>query len=116
AAAPPKLTQGPAGGGNRSRSMAKRSSPPPTKKAQAPGLLGKVANLFRGNIKKGCRGEAHDFETVDLKAYRRRAAEMIETLNRNSDRQHALGVLSVQLAALVEDLESIGADAAVLEP
>ena len=41
--------------------------------------------------------------------------EMVEALNREVDRNYALGVLSVQLAALVEDLESIGADAAVLE-
>jgi Ca-activated chloride channel family protein len=52
----------------------------------------------------------------NLSAYRRRAAEMVEALNRGGDRPHTLGVLSVQLAALVEDLESVGAEAAVLEP
>jgi hypothetical protein len=85
----------------------------PTKK---PGLLGKVANLFREH-KKGVRGLSDEVDvSVDQSAYRRRATELVDAMNRGSDHLHALGVLSVQLAALVEDLESVGAGAAVLEP
>src|SRR5207249_2460206 len=58
---------------------------------------------------------------LDLTAYRRRAEEMLEALRTagsasKADRLHALGVFAVQLAALIEDLRSTGADATVLDP
>ncbi len=74
-----------------------------------------MANLFRGGEKGESKSDSAA-ESVDLSAYRRRATELIDALNRGGDHLHALGVLSVQLAALVEDLESVGAGAAVLEP
>jgi Ca-activated chloride channel family protein len=51
-----------------------------------------------------------------LEAYRQRAREMLEALDADSDKGHALGVLAVKLQALLEDLKSIGADAEVLKP
>lgn len=52
-------------------------------------------------------------EELDLSAYRRRAAEILEQLRADSDINHALGVLMLQLEALVDDLKSIGADTSV---
>jgi Ca-activated chloride channel family protein len=53
---------------------------------------------------------------VDLTAYRQRAQEMLAGMRADSNPAHALGVLRLRLQALVEDLQSIGADAAVIEP
>jgi Ca-activated chloride channel family protein len=52
----------------------------------------------------------------DLSAYRQRVREMVEELRADGDRGHALGVLTVKLAALVEDLDSTGVDGKVLKP
>jgi Ca-activated chloride channel family protein len=58
---------------------------------------------------------------LDLTAYRRRAQDMLEALNkgkgtRDGDGVRGLGILAEKLAALIDDLKSIGAAAAVLRP
>jgi Ca-activated chloride channel family protein len=55
-------------------------------------------------------------DDLNLTAYRQRAQELLEELRADPDVDHALGVLAVKLKALVDDLKSIGAPAAVLEP
>lgn len=95
---------------------------PPTEPAEQPkkkSMLAKRALLEYnpgGRVSKKTQLAMERFDSVDLSAYRLRAAEMVEALNRGGERAHALGVLSVQLTALVEDLESVGADATVLKP
>ena len=51
-----------------------------------------------------------------MAAYRRRAKELLATLQGDADAKHALAVLRVNLQALVDDLRSIGAPAVVVEP
>jgi hypothetical protein len=53
---------------------------------------------------------------ADLSGYGLRVREMLEELHEASDKTHGLGVLAVKLQALLEDLKSIGADAAVVGP
>ena len=57
-------------------------------------------------------------DITDLAAYRRTAREMLEELRAHpaDDRLHALGILSVKLTALIEDLKSVGAPDAELGP
>jgi Ca-activated chloride channel homolog len=58
---------------------------------------------------------SHD-DDVDLTAYRERALEILEAFRADKSPVHALGVLLVRLRALVEDLKSIGASEAAVEP
>lgn len=58
---------------------------------------------------------------LDLTAYRRRAQDLLELLNvpagtDAAERLTRLGMLAVQLAALVEDLTSTGVPAAEIRP
>jgi Ca-activated chloride channel family protein len=54
---------------------------------------------------------------LDFTAYRRRAADLLNELkNGRSDRVRELGILAVKLAALTEDLKSIGAASEEIEP
>jgi Ca-activated chloride channel family protein len=58
-------------------------------------------------------------ETTDpdqLSAYRLRALDLLAELRADGDPVHGLGVLSVKLAALLDDLRSTGAGVTVLEP
>jgi Ca-activated chloride channel family protein len=52
----------------------------------------------------------------ELTAYRKRAEEMLQRLTEDGDKAHALGVLAVQLRALLDDLRSVGADTKTLAP
>jgi Ca-activated chloride channel family protein len=52
----------------------------------------------------------------DLAPYRRRALDILQMLKNDSDPLHGFGVLAVQLKALLDDLESIGANPAETEP
>jgi hypothetical protein len=94
------------------------SAPPPT--PQAPGLLGKVFGLFKKS--KGKQEAAVPTpDSLDLSAYRRRAADLLEPIKSGSglagsQRLHELGVLAVSLKALVEDLTSIGASPLEIHP
>jgi Ca-activated chloride channel family protein len=56
--------------------------------------------------------------TIELTAYRRTARELLDALLASAagDRILALGILSVKLAALIEDLKSVGAPATELDP
>lgn len=54
--------------------------------------------------------------SIDLSAYRRQAEELLAALRANNDRRQGLGVLATRLAALIEDLRSIGALRAEIEP
>jgi len=59
--------------------------------------------------------------SIDLTPYRRRAAELVDAIRKASTepedaRLAALGEVTVKLKALVEDLESIGADPAEVKP
>jgi hypothetical protein len=95
-----------------------RNVPPPAR--QAPGLLGKVFGLFRKNKGKQ-EGAVPTPESLDLSAYRRRAADLLEPIKSASDlsgpqRLHELGVLAVSLKALIEDLTSVGAPPLEIRP
>ncbi len=104
----------------------KRSPQPGTpKKAKAggekprgSGLLGKVFGLFKRTPSKD---EATGSVALNLTAYRRRAADLLELLEGSAkmsgpQRLHQLGVLTVQLKALREDLASVGAPPLELQP
>ena len=59
--------------------------------------------------------------SLDLSAYRRRAADLLEPIKSGSDltgpqRLHELGVLAVSLKALIEDLSSVGAPPLEIRP
>ncbi len=72
-----------------------------------------VGSYFRGP-KADRASSAH--QAPDLIAYRRRAADLLERLQSGTDRLKELRLLRVGLRALVEDLESVGATAADVEP
>jgi Ca-activated chloride channel family protein len=104
------------------RVIKSRSVAPPANQAKekAPGLLGKVFGLFKKN--KGTKERAAPNSTpFDLSAYRRRAAELLEPIRAGSGltgqrRFLELGLLAVQLKALLEDLASVGAPPLELQP
>ncbi len=80
--------------------------------ARPEGLLNKLLRKAKGIV-------AHrPSQSPDLDAYRRRAAELLERLQADAviDRASELRLLAVRLAALVEDLTSIGADVAAMKP
>jgi Ca-activated chloride channel family protein len=90
--------------------------------APAPGLFGRLFGLFK---RRSPRDDAETAtpaaEPVDLSAYRRRAADLLDLLRSGSglslpQRLHELGVLAVQLKALLEDLASVGAPPLELQP
>jgi Ca-activated chloride channel family protein len=95
------------------------------------GLLGKLADAVRNPGKylgKSLRGFKDAVPAVltfghelDLSAYRKRALDLLESLQDDAasptpDRLRVLGILAVKLAALIEDLKSIGTAADVLQP
>ena len=57
-------------------------------------------------------------KSVDLSAYRQLAKTLLDDLLTltGGDRRRALGILSVRLTALIDDLRSVGADDATIEP
>jgi Ca-activated chloride channel family protein len=89
-----------------------------------PGLVGKIFRALFGEAlphNEEAETKAATGKLLDLSAYRRRALDMLEALNKAvvspaTDKARLLGVLAVQLAALVEDLKSIGAPVGVLQP
>jgi Ca-activated chloride channel family protein len=90
----------------------------------AGGLVRKAAKVVAGLL-GGMKSEAEKEEAVggpapepvDLSAYRRRAGELLETLKAGlADKPTALGMLSVKLAELVEDITSVGVAGAEVEP
>jgi Ca-activated chloride channel family protein len=95
---------------------------------KARGLFRKAADALRNpgthlgktrREKKGLKELPKGDEGPDLTAYRRRALELLEALETGAaegDRIRRLGLLAVKLAALIEDLKSIGTPPNVLEP
>jgi Ca-activated chloride channel family protein len=79
------------------------------------GFFGRVFRSLRPGKAKEEMQDAEQGVTV-LSAYRQRVREMLEEMRADQDKAHALGVVSVKLAALVEDLRSTGAVAKVLDP
>jgi Ca-activated chloride channel family protein len=72
-------------------------------------ILSKVAQAFGGRPKSDAAAQ----ESIDLTAYRRRAGELLKRLQSAAgasaaDRLTELGILVVQLAALLEDVKSTG--------
>ncbi|MCK6550782.1 hypothetical protein L6R52_33400, partial [Myxococcota bacterium] len=92
-------------------------------KVAAPGgLKGALSSLFGGAKLEEAREEAQA-EGPELAPYQRRAEELLARLRQGAApvmtpaaRITALGMLAAQLATLVEDLESVGVAAAIVEP
>ena len=81
---------------------------------KSPGVIGRtLERLFGGHATKSTMPAE---PTADLAAYRQRAKGLLAALQADADANHALGVLRVNLQALVDDLRSIGAPAVVVEP
>jgi Ca-activated chloride channel family protein len=83
--------------------------------------LGKLSRVFRGEAPQPLRTEALESLLVDLAAYRGRAIEMLHRLQETSGADPAkqvtsLAVLAVELAALIEDLKSVGAPEQEIRP
>jgi hypothetical protein len=119
---PPPPAATPGGISRRSESKKMRKASRSARKAPegAPGLLGKVFGLFKKSKGKQ-EAAAPTPASLDLSAYRRRAAELLELLKggaalSGSQRLRELGVLAVQLKALLEDLASVGAPPLELQP
>jgi Ca-activated chloride channel family protein len=103
-------------------------SPPISGRAQYPAQEAEDADepertqggIFRRMLRKlrpaKAKKQRANQQTEELAAYRQRARELLEALRADADRGHGLGVLSIKLAALVEDLRSTGAGASVLGP
>jgi Ca-activated chloride channel family protein len=113
------LSPGAASATLRSRCVA---SPPPARtwmaapqslpEAGGGGFFGSIFGRATGKPRKAKASKAAPAPTLDLTAYRRTAGEMLdELLAGAADRLLALGVLSVKLAALIEDLRSVGVTA-----
>ena len=81
--------------------------------AKSEGLIGKLGKVFRGKTPATPAPPP-----VDLSAYRRRAEELLRRLEAGPDSDHLikLGVLAVQLSALIEDLKSVGAPESEVQP
>jgi Ca-activated chloride channel family protein len=86
---------------------------------------GGVRSMLGGILSRGQEGgppvPPPPPEPVDLTAYRRRALELLMRLHggkgaSTADRLAELGILAVQLAALVEDLKTIGAPDVEIRP
>ena len=80
---------------------------------------GKLRRLFRELL--GQSDDAAEQVSNDLTAYRRRAAELLERLRQSTaadttGKRTALGILAERLSALIEDLQSVGAPAAEIDP
>jgi Ca-activated chloride channel family protein len=113
------------GGGSLRMSRAMAPPKASVRSRSASGTFGKIVDsLFgatdRGNTpgsrpsKKRMKGvpDAETLEgpsSLDLNAYRVRAADMLKRLEAATDRKRELGVLSVKLEELLDDLTSIGA-------
>lgn len=112
---PPAVSPPPASRAPRSV-KAKKSVPP----SGGGGLFSKLREFVGGGGTDGATSPPAP-EPLDLTAYRRRALELLRSLQQAAvasaaDRLNELGVLSVQMTALVEDLESIGAGRDELKP
>jgi Ca-activated chloride channel family protein len=68
-------------------------------------LAEKAKQIFRSRTP---RTTAPAGAGIDLSAYRRRVAEMLDQINKATDIVRALGTLAIQLEALIDDLKSIG--------
>jgi Ca-activated chloride channel homolog len=84
--------------------------------AQGCGWTGRVRKVLGAMLGDDKAGASSIPEVDVLAAYRQRARDMLESWRVNGDRRHALGVLAVQLQALLEDMKSIGIVAKVLKP
>ncbi len=87
-------------------------------RAKAPGLIRRMVNaVFGGKKSDKAKAPAPDH----LAAYRRRAQELLDLLTGSagfdtSRRLYELGVVSLRLKALIEDLKSVGATGPMLQP
>jgi Ca-activated chloride channel family protein len=96
-------------------------SSPPKSAGKPGGIRGKLGGLFGRRQEPSKSPLLHPPERIDLTAYRRRAVDLFKRLHSAQggsagDRLTALGVLAVQLAALVEDLQTIGVVTAEVRP
>jgi Ca-activated chloride channel family protein len=85
------------------------------------GIRGKLGGLFGRRHEPSKSPPPLPPERIDLTAYRRRAMDLLKRLHSAqgssaANRLTALGVLAVQLAALVEDLQTIGVPVAEVRP
>jgi Ca-activated chloride channel family protein len=84
-------------------------------------FLRRVTRFFRRKPDEAKRRGARKRESADLTAYRQHAGELLHQLRaavggKAEDRLSALGAVAVQLVKLLEDLGSIGAPTAELQP
>jgi Ca-activated chloride channel family protein len=118
--APPPAASPPPAGQFRAfkREAVRRRTSPSRKK----GLVGRVLDsLFRGGKKQDEASDSPPPAPVDLTAYRGRARQLLDVLNKGStaeaaERLRTLGVLAEKLQALVEDLKTVGAPGPVIKP
>jgi Ca-activated chloride channel family protein len=101
---------------------------PPPEQPRTPGAAARpVQRQQTGKLSRmvsrllGRSDDAAASAASDLAAYRRRAAELLEQLQQSSGgdaiaKLTALGILAERLASLVEDLQSVGAPAAEINP
>jgi Ca-activated chloride channel family protein len=93
-------------------------APPPagTLEVRGGGLKGMLRVPRGGKLLLGRPPAPGTEERTDLTPYRRRAGELLHRLQGGTDRLTELGVLTVQIAALIEDLRSTGVAEAVIRP
>jgi Ca-activated chloride channel family protein len=101
------------------KATAKQAGPP---KARKQGLMSKMlGSIFGGGDAKDGSPAVPAPAPMDLSAYRKRAAELLESLKGCQETDplpwlRALGLVAEKLAALIEDLKSVGAGAAEIPP
>ncbi len=104
----------------KARARKMRKEAPALKQGDSGGLLRKLGALFRGPQKEKADRAPGGEGASDLTAYRQRARELLDQLRRagtsSDDRLRALGVLAVKLGELLEDMATIAATLAALEP
>jgi Ca-activated chloride channel family protein len=96
---------------------ASKGRPPAASAPSSPGILGRV---FRRKASPPMKARGQQ-RTVDLTAYRRRAAELLEHLRNQAaadttERVAAFGFLAGKLTELLADLQSIGAELSDMQP
>lgn len=120
ALAPKRKTRSLRSKARRKQEQVQSPASPPAGKAGGV-IRGLISSVFGGNASPNIPPAGASFsrpsEPFDLTAYRRRALEMLQQLQAAgaSDRLHALGILSMQLIALLEDLKSVGVDKSTIQ-
>jgi Ca-activated chloride channel family protein len=104
-----------------SSSMPPLAAPPPPERGsptrgKSKSLRQKLGGLFDRGRKPAPPPSPRAGQPADLTAYRRRALELLRQMQSAADRLTGLGALTVQLAALVEDLHSTGVAGETIRP